>query len=57
MNDERDTIDAWWHALETDQRWRRHMEYQAELRNLQHELESKNGISQRHDPIEIPGKS
>ena len=54
--EEQDTIDAWWHALETDQRWQKHMQLRAELTETRHELERKNGISQRHDPIEVSRK-
>lgn len=50
MSDEQDTIDAWWHAQECDERWQRHMQLQAELTNLTEELKHENI---RHDRIEV----
>jgi len=54
VSEPEDTNDAWWHAQETDERWRRHNELRDELKKLTEEL--KSGISQRHDPIEVSRK-
>jgi hypothetical protein len=40
VND-RDTTDAWWHAQETDERWRRHIELRAELQVIVNENQTK----------------
>ena len=48
MNDERDTIDAWWHALETDQRWIRHNELLADEGQVHEHLQLPPGNIQGH---------
>jgi hypothetical protein len=44
MSDIEDTNDAWWHAQETDERWRRHNELRDELTELTKELKNHESI-------------
>jgi hypothetical protein len=54
MND-RDIQDHWWAAQDSNEAWRRHLEQIAELKKLTEEIQ--HGTRQRHDPIQVPGKS
>jgi hypothetical protein len=54
MSEREDTNDAWWQALESDERWQRHMAQQAELTQVTKELRDASG--KRYDPVQVPAK-
>jgi hypothetical protein len=51
MSDTDDWNDAWWHAQETDERWQRHMQQQAELLTIRKEIERAQGIGNAAEQV------